>query len=89
MQVLKNTHTHHLRKFKYLIGFIHLFKEDVSSEGWIISGKFIYLWKTEGVCQTDCLTSIDQLMQINWLKITFLGEAKTAVRLGMKSWFAD
>ena len=27
--------------------------------------------------------------QIVWLKVTFLGEVETAVRLGVKSWFAD
>lgn len=78
-----------LPKFKDLVGFIQLFKKEVSSKDWIISGKFIYLWKTEGVYQTDYLTIIDQVMQINWLKITFLGEATTAIRLGTKSWFAD
>lgn len=76
-------------KFKDLVGFIQLFKKEVSSKGWIISGKFIYLWKTEGVYQTDYLTINNQVMQINWLKITFLGEATTAIRLGTKSSFAD
>ena len=27
--------------------------------------------------------------QIDWFKITFLGEIDTAVRLGIKSWLAD
>lgn len=27
--------------------------------------------------------------QIDWLKVTFLGEAETAVRLGIRYWFAD
>ena len=32
---------------------------------------------------------LTRLFQIDWLKVTFLAEGETAVRLGIKSWFAD
>ena len=36
-------------------------EKEGSSEGWIVSGKVIYLWETEGFCQGDYLTGIDQV----------------------------
>lgn len=42
----------------------------------------------EGVCQADYLIIADQVIP-GWLvKDHIPGEAKTAVRLGIKSWFA-
>ena len=66
-----------------------------SSKNQIVSGKVTFLLGKAGVYQADYLTSTDQVIpeqdleSVIWFKITFLGEAKTAVRLGMKSWFAD
>lgn len=46
-----------------------------------------FLWAMEGFCDMDHLTTADQGIP-HWLvKITFLGEVKTAVRIGIKFWF--
>lgn len=33
--------------------------------------------------------SLTRSFQIDWLKVTFLGEVETVTRLGIKSWFID
>lgn len=64
-------------------------EKEVTSKEWIVSGKVIFLWWMAGVCQLDYLTSADQVSP-DWLvKITFLAEAETTVRLGIKSQFCD
>lgn len=42
-----------------------------------------------GIYQADYLTNADQVIQIDQLNATFLGETETAIRLGIKSWFTD
>lgn len=39
--------------------------------------------------QVDSLTSADQEIPLDSLKVTFLGETDTAVGLDIKSWFVD
>lgn len=53
----------------------------------IISEKFAVLWGKAGVCQTTSLVQLGNSRLL--VKIIFLEEAETAVRLGMDSWFAD
>lgn len=36
----------------------------------------------------DYLLLLTRQVQIDWFKLTVLGEVETAIRLGMKSWFA-
>lgn len=35
------------------------------------------------------LAGADQLIHVAWLEIAFLGDVEVAVRLGVKSWFAN
>lgn len=56
---------------------------------WIISDKVTFL-QGEGrrrSYQAADLTRVDQQFQTDWVKILFLGEAKIAIRLGIKSWW--
>lgn len=47
------------------------------------------LWGWQMSYQVDYITSADQVI-LEWLiKITFLGEAETAVRISIKSCFSD
>lgn len=47
-----------------------------------------FLLEEIGVFQADFLTGAYQVIPV-WLKFTFLVEAKTAIRLGIQSRFAD
>lgn len=38
-----------------------------------------------GLCQVDYLTSANQVIQVDWVKIPFLREAETVITLGVKS----
>ena len=49
----------------------------------------IFLWGIKGVYQAGTSLVLTKKFQIVRLKVTFLGEVETAVRLGVKSWFAD
>lgn len=63
-------------------------EKEVSSKEWIVSGEVTFLWGKAGVCQADYLTSADQVTS-DWLKVTFLRESETTIRLDVKSWFGD
>ena len=55
----------------------------------LFQAEVTYIWGTGGRYQVDSLTSAHQNIP-DWLfKIKFLGEAESAVRLGIKSQFGD
>lgn len=60
-----------------------------ASKEWIISGKITFLGGQErSVGQNNSLEQTSQF-QIHWLKVIFLGEAETTIRLSIiKYWFA-
>lgn len=53
----------------------------------VICGKIILTGGTTGVYQADYFISTDQLTPDWPVKILFLGEVETLVKLGIKSWF--
>lgn len=53
----------------------------------VICGKIILTGGTTGVYQADYFVSTDQLTPDWPVKILFLGEVETLVKLGIKSWF--
>lgn len=71
-----------------MAGFFILEKEGgATCKEWTISGH-VLLPQEEVGCpyQVDDLTTADQEIPFHWLKVTFLGEADTAITLGIKCW---
>ena len=62
---------------------------EIISKEWIISGRVTFLWRMARVYLTDYLTSSDQEIPPWLIKITFLGEAETVIKIGVKYWFGD
>lgn len=63
-------------------------KEVVSTES-IVSRKVILIWATQGSITQITSVVLTRTFQTDWLKITFLGEAETLVKLSIKSQFGD
>lgn len=49
----------------------------------------ILLWRKAGAHQAYYLRGAGQKILDRLIKITFLGEAEAAIKLGIKFWFAD
>ena len=64
-------------------------EKEVSSKEWNVSGKVTFLWGRKGSLELKTSLVRSRQFQMDWLKITSLGEAETAIRSGIKSWFAD
>ena len=62
---------------------------EIITKEWIISDKVTFLWRMARVYLTDYLTSSEQEIPPWLIKITFLGEAETAIKIGIKYWFSD
>lgn len=77
-----------LNKWESFIGRKEQDKE-VTSQPWIVSGKVTFLLGKEGVYQDDNLAGVDQVIPDWLIKITFLGQTESAIRLGIKSQFDD
>lgn len=56
-----------------------------TSKGQIVPGKGTFLWLTTGNYEVNYLISADQEILYRLAEITFLGETKLAIRLGIKS----
>ena len=68
------------------MGYFYRQTRAVTRKEWITSSFFE--GRTRSVRWIVSLVLIRKF-RIDWLKVTFLGEAETATSLGSKSWFAD
>lgn len=62
--------------------------KDISSEEWIVSGKFTSCGGREGSVMQIMSLVLTRQFQVHWLTVAFLGEVESTVMLGIKSWFA-
>lgn len=75
-------------KWRLFIGSRKGDKEIAGTE-WIVLGKVTLLWTSTGICQVDYLTGANQNILDSLIKLPFLGETQTSIKLGINSQFSD